>query len=237
MLREQLQLVRDENPFATLHDVISDILLKQIIHFRLRPGERLVESRLAEQFGVSRSPVRLALCLLDEKGFIYKDNGAYFVKPLSLKEYNDLNDLSTLLEPYAAGLAAERISAAQLSRLYEMAHELKALYRRLIEQSSPGGIVAIRDLEYGFHSYLVDIAGNEAVSKIYGEYINHIFHYRSFILQDPPFEFLDALSDDHIFICDTLKIHDSNIASAVAKRHLTLSRNIIEKNKGLMFLK
>ena len=61
MNQEQLKILKEQNPFAALHDLISDLIMQDIISFRIAPGTRLVENALAEGFGVSRSPVRAAL--------------------------------------------------------------------------------------------------------------------------------------------------------------------------------
>ena len=51
MNQEQLKILKEQNPFAALHDLISDLIMQDIISFRIAPGSRLVENALAEGFG------------------------------------------------------------------------------------------------------------------------------------------------------------------------------------------
>jgi len=85
----------------------------------LKPGERLMEAKLAEEMGVSRTPVREAIRKLELEGFIVMipRKGAY-VAGISLKDIVDVFEVWAALESLAAGLAAERITAEELEQLY-----------------------------------------------------------------------------------------------------------------------
>ena len=74
---------------------------------------------LAEGFGVSRSPVRAALEKLYQKGYLYQTDRHFYVKEFSAKEYRDLSDLSRMIEPYAAGEAALKLTDKQLQQLFQ----------------------------------------------------------------------------------------------------------------------
>lgn len=233
MDRTQLKMLKEQNPFAALHDLISDLLMQDIIAFRIDPGTRMVVSSIAERFGVSRSPVHTALERLLEKGYLYQTDRHYFVKEFSAKEYRELSDLSRLLEPYAAGEAAKKLTEEQLSQLYEMAHELRRLYHLATGETISDSFLPLMDMEYRFHTLLVDAAGNEVISRIYEEHKYRILYYRSYILKNPPKDVLDVLANDHILICDTLKLRDPDMARAAVNRHLSVSKLVIQRSQIL----
>ena len=72
MDKKSLQTQMKENPFLHLEDIIYQALRMEIIGLRIAPGSKLNESKIAEDLGVSRTPVRNALARLVEEGLIYK---------------------------------------------------------------------------------------------------------------------------------------------------------------------
>lgn len=89
-----------------------------IVEGRYERGQRLVEQRIAAEYSLSRTPVREALRRLDAEGLVIieKHRGAV-VRPMATTEVLDLYGLRVQLESYAAGLAAERITAPELAEL------------------------------------------------------------------------------------------------------------------------
>ena len=228
-----LKIIKEKNPFSPLHDIICDLLMQEIISFRIQPGTRLVESSLAERFGVSRSPVRTALDMLADTGFLHRENNRFYVNRFSRKEYKHLSDLAALLEPYAAGEAALKLTDAQLRQLYDMAYELQRLYHLATGQDPSDSFVPLMDMEYKFHTFILEVADNEVIFQIYNEYKYRLFFYRSYLLTNPPKEVLDILANDHVLICDTLRLRDRDMAAAIARRHLTVSQKVIEQSHAL----
>ena len=229
METERINQIKQQNPFASLHDIICDLLMQDIISFRIQPGSRIVESSVAERFGVSRSPVRAALDELLQKGYLSQKNRCYYVKEFSSKECRDLGDLSMMLEPYAAGEAAVKLTSAQL----EMAYRLQCLYHKATGETMRNSFMSLMDMEYQFHTYIIQAAENDVISRIYEDYKYRILYYRSYILQNPPRDVLDILADDHLRICDILKLRDRELAAAAAKRHIKISQRVIKLSQVL----
>ena len=83
------------NPFSTLEKAIYEILLEAIVTFRYEPGTPLVEMHLAKEFGVSRTPIRQAIQMLESQGFVRKhENTRTLVAPHDAKEYDDYDATS-----------------------------------------------------------------------------------------------------------------------------------------------
>lgn len=92
-----------------------------------RPGDRLVESELAERFGVSRTPVREALQRLETQSMLTRDGRSLIVASLDHNELAELYAVRTELEGLAARLAAQHATEEELRVLREMASEDRAL--------------------------------------------------------------------------------------------------------------
>ena len=75
----QFEELRNNNPFMTLNDIVYELLLHEIITFSIKPGSKIYESVIAQQIGVSRSPVKYALEKLSEMGYVRIQNSRYYV--------------------------------------------------------------------------------------------------------------------------------------------------------------
>jgi len=111
--------------YKPLRELVSDALREAIMNGTLHAGERLMEIQLAEEMGVSRTPVREAIRKLELEGFVVMipRKGAY-VSDISLKDINDVFEIRTALDALAAGLAAERITDDELELLERLLVEI-----------------------------------------------------------------------------------------------------------------
>lgn len=98
-----------------LSEQVNDLLLEWIVNARLEPGQRLRESALAEELGVSRTPVREALKRLAADGFVTATarRGVY-VSEIDRQRLEEILEVRYLLEMYAAERGVERISQEEL---------------------------------------------------------------------------------------------------------------------------
>ena len=104
--------------YQPLREVVCETLREAIISGVLRPGERLMEIQLAEELGVSRTPVREAIRKLELEGFVIMipRRGTY-VADLSIKDINEVFEVRSALDSLANGLAAERITEEELEQM------------------------------------------------------------------------------------------------------------------------
>jgi len=109
-------------------------LRRAILEGQLQPGERLWEERLAEQYQLSRTPVREVLTRLEVEGLVEQaPHRGCFVRSFSPDELRDIYDMRVVLEGYAARRAALNLTEEQLSRL----DQLNARMARELEAASP----------------------------------------------------------------------------------------------------
>ena len=120
--------------YKPLRDVVFENLRGAIVEGRLKPGERLMEVQLAEQLGVSRTPVREAIRKLELEGLVVMlpRKGAY-VANMSLKDLIDVLEIRASLEGLAASLAAERITDEDIKKLEVYSYSNGNVYCELAE--------------------------------------------------------------------------------------------------------
>src|ERR671911_3188810 len=100
---------------SNLREQIKDVMLQRIVSGAYPPGARLVETRIAQELGVSQAPVREALRDLEELGcVVHEPFRGCSVREFSIPELLDAFPVRIALEELAARLAAERITDEQL---------------------------------------------------------------------------------------------------------------------------
>lgn len=226
---KRLEQARSTNPFLPLNDIIYELLLQEIIRFHLQPGVRLSESGIAQELGISRSPVKAALDKLVERKFVTIRSNRYYVAEFDEHEYREICDFTMMLEPYAAAKAALHITPEQLDELYKTAYKLRKIYQEAYHSGANYSYNRILQTEIDFHYGVICASGNRLLTKLYDERKYEIWRYRGFLLYSRPEGFFDTCDTDHVLICDILKLHDDELASAAARRHLHVSRDGIER--------
>jgi DNA-binding GntR family transcriptional regulator len=126
----------------------------------LEPGTRLTERDLADRLGVSRTPIREALALLAERGFVERaPGGACFVRALELARIAELSDVRAVMEGHAARLFVRGASDADMALLDALAEEVERAVGR-------GDMVQISRADVAFHHFLVERCGNRELASI-----------------------------------------------------------------------
>jgi DNA-binding GntR family transcriptional regulator len=135
-----------------LYEEVAELLRQRIFKRELEPGSWIDEMRLAEAYGISRTPLREALKVLAAEGLVTMKvrRGAY-VTEVSDGDLADVYHLLSLLESDAAGEVAKRATDAQLQ-------ELQALHTEL--EAAAGQREAFFRINEAFHTRLLDIANN-----------------------------------------------------------------------------
>ena len=135
-----------------LYQEVAELLRQRIFKRELEPGSWIDEMKLAEEYGISRTPLREALKVLAAEGLVTMKvrRGAY-VTEVSETDLADVYHLLSLLESDAAGVVAERATEAQLKELQALHKELEAA------AANRDKFFAVNER---FHMRLLQIAGN-----------------------------------------------------------------------------
>ncbi|WP_337845951.1 GntR family transcriptional regulator [Thermus sp.] len=192
---------------------LKDLLLSG----RFAPGERLSEPLLAQELGVSRTPVREAFMRLAEEGLVelVPGKGAR-VRRFSPEEVEEVYGVRALLEGEAARLAALR---ATLWELEELKERLKAIDEAPREDYAEQ---MRRDLE--FHRTLVRLSGNRTLFRLYEDLLSSLALARSAL---PNLSQEETTREEHRAILEALKARDPEGARRAVEAH-------VERFKGLV---
>lgn len=123
---ERVKPARDTAPKSGQKDAYS-LILDAIDVGIYKPGDRLVESDLAERFGVSRTPIREALQRLETQNLLTRDGRSLIVSSLSHSQLSELYVVRAVLEGLAARLAARHATDEEVQVLRDMVEEDQAL--------------------------------------------------------------------------------------------------------------
>ncbi len=139
-----------------LYEEVAELLRQRIFKRELEPGSWIDELKIAEAYGISRTPLREALKVLAAEGLVTMKvrRGAY-VTEVSEQDLSDVYHLLSLLESDAAGVVAAQASNAQIE-------ELQAVHKQLEAAAKPGKVDRERFFEINelFHMRLLAIANN-----------------------------------------------------------------------------
>lgn len=201
-----------------LADRTADRLRSMIVSGELRAGQRLVEWQLAQQFGVSRGPIREAFKQLSKDGLLndVPRRGTYVVV-LSPSDVRDLMDLRAGVEACAARLFVQRNSSEQLA-------ELDAAVRHLEEACISGDQAEISSADYIFHEAVCRETGN---SRLHAVFVRYVAELRVLLRSDEErlHEEGTDISGQHAELLSALRARDPDIAAAAFRRHVEQTRD------------
>lgn len=215
----------DVRNYKPLGEIVFDYLKNAIISGELKPGERLMEIGIAQQLGVSRTPVREAIRKLEKEQFIemIPRKGAY-VSSTTLKDMMDVLEVRRLIEGFAAELAAEKMKDDALADLYRTHKSfLKAL-----DDNDREAMVA---LDNEFHDLIMTASDNLKLIEIQKSLSEQVLRYRSSYFNE--FKNFDELRTMHERIYKAIEEKDVRAAGEVSREHVALvEKRVIEYSKN-----
>jgi DNA-binding GntR family transcriptional regulator len=197
---------------SNLREKVYEVLKKFIIFQEIVPGEKIDEEFLANQLGVSRTPVRESLCRLENEGIvkIIPRRGAFVVKH-SKERIIEILLVREVLEALAVRLAADHIDEAAIDKM-------KFLFRDFSESNlrERSKEYARADLE--FHTLIVSKSRNNLLMGMMNTLNDHIQMLR---LRTVGFEGRPEQSYvEHLKIIEALEKRDSQLAESLMREHI-----------------
>jgi DNA-binding GntR family transcriptional regulator len=204
---------------ATLTDRAADALRRAIVDGRLLAGELYSVARLADRLGVSRTPVREALLLLERQGMVrFERNRGVRVLKTSAHDLDEVFQLRLLLEVPAARRAAELVGERELSALEAELDAMRAQVR-------PADEAAFMAHDQRFHELLLSAAGNRRLVGIVAGLRAHVrFQGASTVGRGRD---LRAILDEHVRILDALRAGDPDAVAEAMRAHLAHTRELL----------
>lgn len=198
--------------YKPLREVVYETLRDAIRSGSLPPGERLMEIQLAEELGVSRTPVREAIRKLELERFVVMlpRRGTY-VANLSLKDINEVFEIRAALDGLAAGLAAERITEEELEQMERLLVEIA----EHIEQRDNKKIV---ETDEAFHDILYRASRNERLVGIIYNLREQFTRFRSVSINYPGR--LQNTLEEHRQLVEAIAQRNGEVAQQKAREHI-----------------
>jgi len=209
-MMDDLQL--NMNAYLPLRDVVFNTLREAILKGELKPGERLMELQLAAKLGVSRTPIREAIRMLEQEGLAVTmpRKGAEVAK-MTLKDMEDVLEIREALDELAAQVACQRISEKQLERLKEkktnFEHSLKS-----------GDVKLIAEADVKFHDVIYEATGNPKLVNLLNNLREQIYRYRVEYIKDANNH--PILIKEHEAIYNALQDRNEQAAILAIREHV-----------------
>ena len=209
-------------PARSLAAWTTDTLRHAILNGYFEPGERLDQDAIAEELGVSRTPIREAIAALESEGLLESQpHRGVFVTEISRRDVREVFALRALLEAEVARQATLSIPDAVLDSLETSLREAQKAY-------TAGNYVAQFDADRHFHETLREHAENHLLAEVLDGVNNRISAVRRFA-QTKPGPHVDEFAMEHLAILEAMKQRDPERAAALMRRHLESSGARVEE--------
>jgi DNA-binding GntR family transcriptional regulator len=195
-----------------LHEQVADRVRDMIIEGRLPPGARVNESRLCEELGVSRTPMREAVRKLAGEGLIILRPGrSTLVRSFTAEEVKDMLDVIAELEAMAGRKACQVASDREIE-------EIRAVHDDMMMHFEAGERLLYFKLNQQIHSMIVEVAKNGVLAEMHGILQARMKRIR-FIGHNAPQNWHDAVSE-HQEMIEALSERKGDDLAAILQRHI-----------------
>jgi len=210
--------------YRTMHDLVFNTLMEDILSGRLEPGKKLNISEISVRLGVSRTPVREALKQLMSVGLVENvPHRSPFVKKLSIEEIIELYYIRAALEGIASRLAAQRLTDDQIK-------ELEALCIRMEKKARSGQFDDFIEDNSRFHFLVYEATNSPRLQEMVLQYYRQCEQYRALVMELPGS--YEEVCQEHKNILNSFKERDLEKADNVARQHHFNSARRIAKSVG-----
>ena len=204
----------------------TDVIREAIVDGRLVPGQRLKEVQLANELGISRTPIREALLLLQAEGLVEATpNRGSTVRAYDVGELEDMYELRAVLEGHAARRAATRITDDALRELRASC----ARFQELVTGHRAGeGVTELVEENGVFHEIVLDACGSHRLTGMVRQVVVAPLVYRSYIWYSPEQARLSLHA--HTQLVHTLERGDGERADAIMREHVFQARDVLVRH-------
>ena len=196
-----------------------------IVENRYLPGQRLVEQRIAEELGLSRTPVREALRMLEAEGLVVSErNRGAIVRPLSPTEVADLYGLRIRLESYAVEVATERATEAEFGELLASADAFSEI-RGTVDVDTVDGVRLIHGANQAFHEAIIAAARHRRLATMLARTVDIPLVFQAFRSFGPAE--IERSDTFHHLIVSAIARRDGPRAAALMAEHIAQGRDAV----------
>lgn len=203
----------------SLGEHVFESLKQAIVRGKMSSGEWLVESHIAETLGISRTPVREAFHKLEREGFIERQpRGGFTVLGLNREDIEETFGIRSVLEGYAAHLAAIKHEAEEL----EMLEQKIAEFQKALDRKKMNLLPAINT---EFHDMLYGLSKSPKLINMINGLRDQIYRYREMILKESKFASTSNL--DHKKMLTFIRKRDAEGAERLVREHILRGQEMV----------
>ena len=223
------------NSYLPLREIVYETLRDAIRKKIYKPGDRIMESKIADELKVSRTPVREAIRRLEQEGYLFTIyHRGTFVPSVTLRDIEDIYAIRRALEALACSLLAERIHDDNEVSAEEPVIEVVGHLDKIagyIEENDMDGIV---ETDMAFHDFLYRASNNSRLEGIIFNLRGQLTQYRTVSMSCPGR--LEATLDEHRAIVEAIAAGDVESARKAAVVHMknaedTLLNHFEDRNR------
>ena len=198
--------------YLPLRDVVFQTLRSAILKGELKPGERLMELQLADTLGVSRTPIREAIRMLEQEGLAITipRKGAEVAK-MTIKDMEDVLQIRGVLEELAARVSCSKITDQEL-------RELRIAMIEFDEQTKEDNVVELAKADVVFHDIIYKAADNPKLLLLLNNLREQMYRYRTEYLKEKDRH--EQLIREHHEIVKALEERNEERVAKIVKQHL-----------------
>ena len=207
--------------YQPLRETVCEALRDAIRRGILEPGERLMEVQLAEELGISRTPVREAIRKLEQEGYvIMMPRRGTYVSSVSVHDVKEIFEIRSALESLSTGLATRRIEPEELEKLRSLLTEIEGhIERRDIDK------IVATDIE--FHGLLYQVSRNDRLVAIISNLKEQLARFRTLSMSYPGR--LQETLEEHRAMVEAIAAGDVEAARDAAERHMERAEETLLK--------
>lgn len=203
---------------------VFERLRRMIVEGEYGPEERLIEEQVAERLGVSRTPVRQALTMLEAEGLVeIQPNKGAMVCSFSVEDVMEVYDLRAVLEGHATRHASGKIDAGQLARLEELATEMEGLSGRYADRGEEIRRLVVLNNE--FHGTILEASRNRRLGRLVRRIVEIPLVYKAFFRYGSHERVMS--NHYHRQILKALRDRDPERAEIVMREHVYEGRDFV----------
>lgn len=205
-----------------LADWVTNSLREAILHNYFEPGEKLDQDRIAEEFEVSRTPVREAIRRLEAEGFleVLPHRGA-FIAQVSHQDIHNVYEIRRLLEAEVVRQVTPVIPPEVLDDLQQSLKEAETAFKAGDESKHA-------EADVQFHETIIGHVNNELLKEVLDSLTNRISMVRFFAQLQPGYHMLESFQE-HLSILEAMRQRDAELASELMTTHLASSAQRIQE--------
>jgi DNA-binding GntR family transcriptional regulator len=203
----------------SLREEVYESLKKSILHGKLKAGQRLIEEQLADQVGISRTPVREAFHKLERDELVTRlPKGGFAVREFTKEDVEEIFGIRSALESYAAYLATLHIAPDKISALEKKLKESEDALEK-------GDDEKVVQLHTEFHDFLYKSCKSRKLVEMINNFRDYFYRYRSALLHTE--NGVTYSNKDHRQMLDAMRKKNARLAERLVRKHLERGKDLI----------